>query len=59
MTALKKTIEKEEPIEPNMDETDSLKQIPQKPIIGIADGKYKMPPEEMLLKDEITELIDE
>ena len=32
---------------------------PSKKKIGIADGKYRMPPDELLFDDEITEMFDE
>ena len=32
---------------------------PSKKKIGIADGKYRMPPEELLFDDEITEMFEE
>ena len=33
--------------------------IPQKKKIGIANGKFKMPPDEMFFDDEITEMFDD
>ena len=34
-------------------------QIPQKKKIGIANGRYKMPPDEMFFDDEITEMFED
>ena len=34
-------------------------QIPQKKKIGIANGKFKMPPDEMFFDDEITEMFED
>ena len=34
-------------------------QIPQKKIIGIANGRFKMPPDEMFFDDEITEMFED
>ena len=34
-------------------------QIPQKKVIGIANGKFKVPPDEMFYDDEITEMFED
>lgn len=34
-------------------------QIPQKKVIGIANGKFKIPPDEMFYDDEITEMFED
>lgn len=46
-------------VKPGRVQADDLHLKPPKKIIGIADGKYAMPPDELLFDDEISDMFDE